>query len=224
MLDPVAPSATPAQRPAASPASATAEAGDFQTFLTMLTTQMQNQNPLEPVEASDFAAQLATFSGVEQQVQTNDLLARLVGRMGLSDLAGWVGRDVLSPAPIRFDGAPIRLVPPEVQEANRAELVVTDSSGRELGRYAVDPQSTEILFEAPEGSDVLEPGAFYSFSMVSYRDDVELEENAVLGYAPVLEARADSGRTLLVLEGGQIIDSDTVVGLRDSTVSPVDQG
>ncbi|WP_296644014.1 flagellar hook capping FlgD N-terminal domain-containing protein [Roseinatronobacter sp.] len=224
MLDPVAPSATPAQSPATSPGAATAEAGDFHTFLTMLTTQMQNQNPLEPIQASDFAAQLATFSGVEQQVQTNDLLTRLVGRMGLADLAGWVGRDVLSTAPIRFDGTPMRLVPPEVQGANRADLVVTDSIGREIGRYAVDPQSTEILFEAPEGSDVLESGAFYGFSMVSYRDDIELSENAVLGYAQVLEARADSGRTLLVLAGGQIIDSDAVVGLRDSALSPVGQG
>lgn len=221
MLDPLAPTATPSPATPASPPAATAEAGDFQTFLTMLTTQMQNQNPLEPTEASDFAAQLATFSGVEQQVQTNDLLSQLVGRMGLSDLAGWVGQDVLSPAPLRFDGSPMRLVPPEVEGANRAELVVTDSGGQEVGRYAVDPQNTEILFEAPEGDDVLEPGAFYAFSMVSYRDDIELGENAVLGYAPVLEARSDSGRTLLVLEGGHLVDSEDVVGLRDASAESV---
>ena len=68
---------------------------DFQTFLRMLTTQMQNQNPLEPIEASDFAVQLATFSGVEQQVRTNDLLSQLTSRMGLSELANWVGREAL---------------------------------------------------------------------------------------------------------------------------------
>ena len=43
--------------------------GDFQTFLKMLTTQIKNQDPLNPMEGSDFAVQLATFSGVEQQVQ-----------------------------------------------------------------------------------------------------------------------------------------------------------
>jgi flagellar basal-body rod modification protein FlgD len=47
---------------------------DFETFLKMLTVQMQNQDPLNPVDSSDYATQLATFSGVEQQVQTNDLL------------------------------------------------------------------------------------------------------------------------------------------------------
>jgi len=44
---------------------------DFETFLRMLTVQMQNQDPLNPVDSSDYAVQLATFSSVEQQVQTN---------------------------------------------------------------------------------------------------------------------------------------------------------
>ena len=41
---------------------------DFETFLRMLTTQLQNQDPLNPVDSADFAVQLATFSSVEQQV------------------------------------------------------------------------------------------------------------------------------------------------------------
>ena len=41
---------------------------DFETFLKMLTTQMQNQDPLNPVDSTDYATQLATFSSVEQQV------------------------------------------------------------------------------------------------------------------------------------------------------------
>ena len=47
---------------------------DFETFLKMLTVQMKNQDPLNPVESTDYATQLATFSGVEQAVLTNDLL------------------------------------------------------------------------------------------------------------------------------------------------------
>ena len=44
---------------------------DFETFLKMLTVQLENQDPLNPVDSADYAVQLATFSGVEQQVQTN---------------------------------------------------------------------------------------------------------------------------------------------------------
>lgn len=108
MLDPLAPVNTPQRSAVPQTAADQTEAGDFQTFLTMLTAQMQNQNPLEPIEASDFAAQLATFSGVEQQVQTNELLASLATQMGLADLASWVGRDVLSPAPVQYNGAPLQ--------------------------------------------------------------------------------------------------------------------
>jgi len=49
----------------------------------MLTVQMQNQDPLNPVDSSDYAVQLATFSNVEQQVQTNDILRELQSQMGL---------------------------------------------------------------------------------------------------------------------------------------------
>ena len=52
--------------------SAGAGAGaDFQTFLTMLTAQLKNQDPLSPMESTDFAIQLATFAGVEQQALGN---------------------------------------------------------------------------------------------------------------------------------------------------------
>lgn len=220
MLDPLAPVNTPQRAAMLQSTAGPNEGGDFQTFLTMLTTQMQNQNPLEPIEASDFAAQLATFSGVEQQVQTNELLASLAARMGLTDLAAWVGRDVLSHAPVQYTGAPLQLVPPEVAQANRTELVVTDSTGREVGRYDVDPLSTEILFEVPPEAGAFRTGEFYSFTMLSFRDDEQIAENPVLGYANVREARSDGGHTLLVLEGGQIIDSEDVIGLRDPVSTP----
>ena len=83
-------------RAAASAGAPTMISSDFQTFLRMMTAQMQNQDPLNPMEASDFAVQLATFSGVEQQVRSNDLLAGLsdqMSLMGVSQLAGWVGME-----------------------------------------------------------------------------------------------------------------------------------
>ena len=49
-------------------------AGNFQTFLTLLTTQLQNQNPLDPLDTNQFTQQLVQFAGVEQQLKTNDQL------------------------------------------------------------------------------------------------------------------------------------------------------
>jgi flagellar basal-body rod modification protein FlgD len=53
-------------------------AGNFQTFLQLLTTQLQNQNPLDPLDTNQFTAQLVQFAQVEQQLKSNDQLASLV--------------------------------------------------------------------------------------------------------------------------------------------------
>src|SRR5438045_9008892 len=53
-------------------------AGNFQSFLTLLTTQLQNQNPLDPLDTNQFTQQLVQFASVEQQLKTNDQLTTLV--------------------------------------------------------------------------------------------------------------------------------------------------
>jgi flagellar basal-body rod modification protein FlgD len=53
-------------------------AGNFQSFLQLLTTQLQNQNPLDPLDTNQFTQQLVEFAGVQQQLNTNDSLATLV--------------------------------------------------------------------------------------------------------------------------------------------------
>ena len=61
--------------------SSTATAGiadNFQTFLTLLTTQLQNQNPLDPLDTNQFTQQLVQFAGVEQQLRQNDQLKTLI--------------------------------------------------------------------------------------------------------------------------------------------------
>jgi flagellar basal-body rod modification protein FlgD len=53
-------------------------AGNFQTFLQLLTTQLQNQNPLDPLDTNQFTQQLVEFAGVEQQLNANSSLQTLV--------------------------------------------------------------------------------------------------------------------------------------------------
>ena len=53
-------------------------AGNFQTFLTLLTTQLKNQNPLDPLDTNQFTQQLVQFAQVEQQLKQNEQLAALV--------------------------------------------------------------------------------------------------------------------------------------------------
>src|SRR3954469_4378479 len=53
-------------------------AGNFNTFLTLLTTQLKNQNPLDPLDTNQFTQQLVQFAGVEQQINMNQQLTSLV--------------------------------------------------------------------------------------------------------------------------------------------------
>ena len=56
-------------------------AKDFNTFLTLLTTQLQHQDPLDPMKSNEFTQQLVSFTGVEQQINTNKNLESLISSM-----------------------------------------------------------------------------------------------------------------------------------------------
>ena len=81
-------------------------ASDFDTFLQLLTAQIRNQDPLNPADSTEFVAQLATFSNVEQAVQTNDLLKEMSSQMSLqnmSEMSSLVGIEALAVIPVPVD-------------------------------------------------------------------------------------------------------------------------
>src|SRR6188508_3257446 len=53
-------------------------AGNFDTFLRLLTTQLKNQNPLDPLDTNQFTQQLVSFAGVELQIRQNQQLETLI--------------------------------------------------------------------------------------------------------------------------------------------------
>jgi len=70
-------------------------AGNFQSFLQLLTTQLQNQNPLDPLDTTQFTQKLVEFAGVQQQLNPNDSLATLVSLQQTSQstpVLGFVGK------------------------------------------------------------------------------------------------------------------------------------
>jgi flagellar basal-body rod modification protein FlgD len=191
---------------------------DFQTFLRMLTTQMQNQDPLNPMEATDLAVQLATFAGVEQQTRSNQLLegiAARLGQAGMAELAGWIGLEAQVPGPVRFNGAPITLAPEVPAGAESAVLVVRDRAGAEVAREPLPAGARQIDW-AGTGRDgrPLAPGD-YSLSVEAYSGGTLVGEAPVRSYAAVTEARmSPSGTVELVLAGGATVDAASVTGLR----------
>ncbi|HEU5046395.1 MAG TPA: flagellar hook capping FlgD N-terminal domain-containing protein [Rickettsiales bacterium] len=75
----------------------TSLAGNFDTFLTLLTTQLKNQDPTSPVDSNQFTQQLVEFAGVQQQVESNTLLKQLVASSQsgqVSNAASFVGTTI----------------------------------------------------------------------------------------------------------------------------------
>lgn len=106
---------------------------DFKVFLKMLTAQARYQNPLEPIDSTEYASQLAQFSMVEQQVKTNDALGAMIGQMGsnnMAALASWVGMDARAVTPAYFDGSPVTVSPNPASVSDRVELAVLDENGK----------------------------------------------------------------------------------------------
>lgn len=72
-------------------------ADNFDTFLSILTTQLKNQNPLDPLDTNQFTAQLVQFTGVEQQLKTNEFLESLLLNTQNSfraDAVSYIGKQV----------------------------------------------------------------------------------------------------------------------------------
>jgi flagellar basal-body rod modification protein FlgD len=69
---------------------------DYDTFLQLLVTQMKNQDPLSPMDSTEYVAQLATFSQVEQSIQINEKLDELLQGSALSQADALIGREITS--------------------------------------------------------------------------------------------------------------------------------
>ncbi len=74
--------------------------GDQQTFLTLLTAQLKNQDPLSPLDPSQFTQQLVVMTGVQQQILTNQLLQQMVNRQtSVGDPINLIGKSVTASTP-----------------------------------------------------------------------------------------------------------------------------
>lgn len=202
--------------------AATAQAGttlnsDFETFLKMLTAQMQNQDPLNPVDSTEFASQLAAFSTVEQQVRTNDLLTGLgtqLGILGMGQLQGWVGMNARAEMPVSFDGSAVPLTLTTQQGTDLARLVVRDAAGAIVQEQDVPTGGGEFSWSGRDTAGTLLPEGTYSISVNSFQGDELLGSNPVTAQARIVEARLSGGSTVLVMAGGQQVSAADILGLR----------
>lgn len=198
--------------------ASTSVSSDFNTFLKMLTAQLKNQDPLNPMEGTEFAVQLATFSGVEQQAQTNKLLASLVerdGGTGLVQSANLIGKEARTTEPVWFGDEALTLdIKPDAL-ADDVVLVTVDESGKEVTRESIGPGTGEIAWYGRDAmGDKLADG-LYSFRIESLRAGEIIAEADVASYARIVEAQTGEDGIDLILAGGSSVPASEIQALRD---------
>lgn len=133
-------------------------AGNFQTFLTLLTTQLQNQNPLDPLDTNQFTQQLVQFAGVEQQLKTNDSLSQLVTLQQTTQATqalGFVGKTAVvdgTTATMKSSSATWHL---NVPSDATVDISIANSSGQTVftGKYTAGAASDVPFTWNGQGND-----------------------------------------------------------------------
>ncbi len=133
-------------------------AGNFQTFLTLLTTQLQNQNPLDPLDTNQFTQQLVQFAGVEQQLKTNDQLTTLVSLQQTAQSTqalGFVGKTAVvdgSTTALTNGSATWNLSVPTNSNVN---VSITNSTGQTVfsNSYSVNAGDNQVFGWDGKGND-----------------------------------------------------------------------
>ena len=190
--------------------SRSAASSDFDSFLTLLTAQLRNQDPLSPLDSTEFIAQLASFSSVEQLVSANERLDKLTTQSLSGDIAGfagWIGHDISAlDGTFRTTGGSVGFAVPPVAGATQIEAVIRDPSGVTYRTFNVTPDAngnTQWDGLDSNGNPVL--GRDVSISL-SYRENGALlhEANAeVLRRVTGIRGTAD-GLILDLADGGSL--------------------
>lgn len=194
------------------------KAGDYETFLRMMTLQLRNQDPLSPMNADDFAVQLATFSGVEQQTRTNDLLAQQIQQntqFAMAQMSSWVGKQARIAAPTHYDGeTPITLSPNPAMKADKAVLVVKDEDGVEVSRIDLPVTSADYEWQGLDNEGNPLPEGIYDLKLESYEGDKLLGTTSVEYYADIQEIRSSAGGITAMFPGGVEVSTALITALR----------
>jgi flagellar basal-body rod modification protein FlgD len=147
-------------------------AQNFTAFLQLLTTQLKNQNPLDPLDTNQFTQQLVQFAQVEQQLKSNDQLSKLVAleQAAQSTYAlAFVGHSVAvdgATAPLQDGMARWHLsVPKPVQ----ATVNIIAPSGQTVysGTYSMSPGQQPFVWDGRDSSGAQLPNGNYRISITA---------------------------------------------------------
>ncbi len=125
-------SSTSSSSGTSSTGSASSLDGDFSTFLTLLTAQIQNQDPTSPMDTTQWTNQLVQYSSVEQEIKSNTYLSTIASAAGnnMSSAVNYIGKTVAATTPTAtLANGSANWTYDLGGAASKVNLTVTDSNG-----------------------------------------------------------------------------------------------
>lgn len=194
-----------------------ASSADFENFLKLLTAQLRNQDPLSPLDSTQFVAQLASFSTVEQLVGANrrlDELASAISGGGVDSFAPLLGREVeASGAPIWLGASPAEFRIEPDSAADAVEAIVSNASGAVVARLPVDNIAQRQSWNGATSTGVAPPGP-YSIEAVYWREGAEIARRPASGFGIVEEIRAAADGAQVFTVHGLFARTNDIAGIR----------
>ncbi len=167
-------------------------ADNFTTFLTLLTTQLQNQNPLDPLDTNQFTQQLVQFAQVEQQMKSNTQLDTLIS----------INQNAQSTAALAYVGATVVVDGSTTQLENgsaawdltvpspsTATITISDSTGQTAysGSFTVNPGGVKFTWDGKGNDGRVWPTGNYTLKATALDAN-----NQVVAVSASVQAKVDS--------------------------------
>jgi flagellar basal-body rod modification protein FlgD len=197
-------------------------AENFDTFLMLLTTQLRNQNPLEPLDTNQFTQQLVQFAGVEQQIRTNENLGALLALSKTSQNASvlsFVGATVTAEGATTElkDGLAVwYLTSPRPAQAT---INILDRNGSTVytGTATLDASTQAYLWDGRTSTGQLAPPGPYKIQVVA-KDTAGQGVQVSTIFSGVVDLVDISGEQPVLQVGSTLITLDQVRSLRRPTI------
>ncbi|MEL6197373.1 MAG: flagellar hook capping FlgD N-terminal domain-containing protein [Pseudomonadota bacterium] len=190
-------------------------AGDFETFLTLLTAQLRNQDPLQPLDSTEFVSQLASFSTVEQVIGSNERLDQLIAATAEQETAGlasWLGTEAADrDGRIRAGEAPVDFSVPEEPGAAKTEIVILDAAGNE--RRVLNAQPGERAEIDPIALGAAADGETLRIVLRYSTTEAVLRETPATIFGRITEVTADQDGPVLRREDGLSLRPSAITAL-----------
>ena len=148
--------------------TSTGLADNFQTFLTLLTTQLQNQNPLDPLDTNQFTQQLVQFAGVEQQLKSNEQLKALLALEKSAQSTNaliYVGNTVaVDGSTQKFDGSATWNL--KAEKSATAAITITNSTGQTVysGNFTLSQGNASFVWDGKGNDGTQHPAGTYKLT------------------------------------------------------------